>query len=631
MSGLFYTFNIAKRGMAAQQTSLHVTSHNVSNVNTEGYSRQRAVHKTTAPFPMPALNNPVGVGQLGTGVEVAEITRARDEFIDNSIRRETSNLLNYTARNQFLDSIESIINEPGDTGLSNTLTKFWDAWDAFSTNPENATTRKLVISNANALADSFKQTYTQLEELEKELAQLERDHAYSTNSILNQIATLNEQIKNVTINGQTPNDLMDRRDSLLDSLSENINYKIEKGDFNSIRIVAKDSNGEERYLLTDSQVINGIASIDDVSFDINGKTIDKSSFPMNTNIKTKVEDGKEKFDPSIKFDFKVYIDGDINRPATKTVTIDNIDDLKAYFNVDAEKSADGSYNVRIDSIKNANLLYNKGTKDINEAIKNAETFDFANGAIKGLEKQKLEISDYKNQLNDMVRTISVAINAIHSNNKADVHDPDKDNYINFFDDISNSDHPAKSLKINDVITKDPSKINAGGVIQGDIKLDSDGNPVIGEDGNPIIIEKPNAGDNNRAKRIAELRNIRLNVANIKSADDFIKQAYGVENVADVKNLATHELKQTNVGDTIETYYKGMVAQLGVSGQEAKRVVENQKNLILQLQIQQQSVSSVSLDEEMIDMLQFQRGYQANSKMISVVDELLNVVINGLMK
>ena len=59
MSGLFYTFNIAKRGMAAQQTSLHVTSHNVSNIGTEGYSRQRAVHKTTQPYPMPSLNNAV--------------------------------------------------------------------------------------------------------------------------------------------------------------------------------------------------------------------------------------------------------------------------------------------------------------------------------------------------------------------------------------------------------------------------------------------------------------------------------------------------------------------------------------------------------------------------------------------
>ncbi|KMT21687.1 flagellar hook-associated protein FlgK [Clostridium cylindrosporum] len=609
MSGLFYTFSIAKRGMAAQQTSLHVTSHNVSNSNTIGYSKQRATHKTTDPFPMPALNNPVGPGQLGTGVEVSEITRARDEFIDNSIRRETSNLLTYSSRDQFLNSIESIINEPGDTGLSNSLTKFWDAWQGLSTNPENATSRKLVVSNATALGDSFRQTYTQLEELEKDLSQLQRDHIFSVNSILNQVSELNEQIKQITINGQMPNDLMDRRDALLDNLSEHINFKVEKGDFNSIRVVTKDPNGNERYLVADSKVINGVAAIDDVSFKIGAKDIDKSSFPLNINKTTDIPIS------SPKITFKVYIDGDINKPSIKTVDLTE-DNIKKYFNVEYIDSD----NIRIDSIKDANLLYNKGTKDISQAIQNAESFDFANGAIKGLEKQKVEISDYKNQINDMARTIVIAVNTIHSNDNTKNYDKDKNNYINFFEDIVGSNHPAASLKVNEVIVKDVSKINAGSVIQDkDIII----NTVTGE------TQKPDSGDNYRAKRIAELRNIRLDVANIKNSNDFIKQAYDVSSPTFTGNLAKDPIIQSSSGDTVDTYYKGMVAELGVSAQEAKRVVENQENLIQQLDIQRQAVSGVSVDEEMIDMLQFQRAYQANAKMINVVDELLDVVVNGL--
>ncbi|MEG0371067.1 MAG: flagellar hook-associated protein FlgK [Clostridium sp.] len=614
MSGLFYTFNIAKRGMSAQQTSLHVTSHNVSNVNTQGYSRQRAIHKTTQPFPMPALNNPVGPGQLGTGVEVSEITRARDEFIDNSIRRETSSLLNYATRNQFLNSVEAIVNEPGDTGLSKALTKFWDAWQGLSTNTENSTTKKLVISNSNALGDSFKQTYTQLEELEKELSQLERDKIFEVNSILGQVGELNEQIKQITINGQAPNDLMDRRDMLLDTLSKNINFKLEKGDFNSIRVVTKDGNGSERYLVSDSKVINGIASIDDVSFKIDGKDINKADFPLNFKIGTPI--APQTKPPTISFpidiNFKVYIDGDVNRPSVKTVEINNTDDLKKYFNTNIEVD-----NIRIDSIKNQNLLYSKGTKDLNSAIQNAEPFDFTNGAIKGLEKQKLEISDYKNQINNMVRTISVAVNTIHSNGNTDTTAGER--YINFFNNIEGLDHPAKGLKVNEVIEKNPSKINAG-----------------------AKMENPDSGDNYRAKRIAELRNMRFDVSSIKNSKDFLTKIYGfVDTDFDVKgnllqmddkyNLAKAEIKQSSNGDTIDTYYKGMIAQLGVSAQEAKRVVENQQQLLLQLNTQKESVSGVSVDEEMIDMLQFQRAYQANAKMINVVDELLDLVVNRLIR
>ena len=173
------------------------------------------------------------------------------------------------------------------------------------------------------------------------------------------------------------------------------------------------------------------------------------------------------------------------------------------------------------------------------------------------------------------------------------------------------DHPAKNLKVNQDIVDNPSNINAGSVIDG-----------TGED-----------GESSRAKRIAEIRNMRLDIQGIKDREQFIESAFkDYDKTDDKKNdLSKIDLRSDSSGDTIEAYYKGMIAQLGVSGQEASRVVENQQNLILQLDIQRQSVSGVNLDEEMIDMLQFQRAYQANSKMVTVIDELLNVVVNGLIR
>lgn len=101
MSGLFNTFNIVKRGMFAQQTALNVVSHNVANANTEGYSIQRADLKTTKPFGMPSLTTAAEPGQVGTGVEVASITRTRDEFLDYYVRKETSTLKRFESREYF--------------------------------------------------------------------------------------------------------------------------------------------------------------------------------------------------------------------------------------------------------------------------------------------------------------------------------------------------------------------------------------------------------------------------------------------------------------------------------------------------------------------------------------------------
>ncbi|WDC83922.1 flagellar basal body rod C-terminal domain-containing protein [Caloramator sp. mosi_1] len=135
-----------------------------------------------------------------------------------------------------------------------------------------------------------------------------------------------------------------------------------------------------------------------------------------------------------------------------------------------------------------------------------------------------------------------------------------------------------------------------------------------------------SGNGERALLVGQLRNTRFNIAELKSRDDFKSKDKGV-------NLDLVNLKMTSnaSGSTIEGYYKGTISELGVSNQEAKRMVKNQENLVDQLVIRRESVSGVSIDEEMTNMLQFQRAYEANAKMISVIDQLLDVVVNGLLR
>ncbi|MCX7695935.1 MAG: flagellar hook-associated protein FlgK, partial [Caloramator sp.] len=333
MSGLFNTFNVAKRGMQAQQTSLHVVSHNIANANTEGYSVQRANLKTTTPFGMPSLTTSAEPGQIGTGVKVDSITRSRDEFLDFYIRKETSTLENYKAREQFLSQIETVFTEPSDTGIGTLLTRFWDAWQGLATNPESSTSRELVRSNATALCEGIRHNYTQLEDIESSVSDLIQNQVFEVSSMLKQIADLNEQIKAVTIGGKNPNDLMDRRDLLLDKISERFSIKTKPTDYNGIELYGYeeyvDENGiaktREIKLITDTKVEQVMYFVSDaVITDSNNNPINKKDFPKTIDFPITVK-------------FKGFINGDFNNQfETQEITINDNKELQKYFQVDKD-------------------------------------------------------------------------------------------------------------------------------------------------------------------------------------------------------------------------------------------------------------------------------------------------------
>ncbi|KRQ85989.1 Flagellar hook-associated protein 1 [Caloramator mitchellensis] len=607
MSGLFNTFNIARRGMFAQQTALNVVSHNVSNANTEGYSVQRANLKTSEPFGMPSLTTAAEPGQIGTGVEVGSITRSRDEFLDYYVRKETSTLKNYESREQFLSEIEAIFTEPSDTGLATLMTRFWDSLQGLATNPESSTARTLVASNGDALASGIRHNYTQLEDLEANISDLIQNQVFEVGSLFTQIKDLNEQIKAVVVGGKIPNDLLDRRDLLLDKLSERFGFDIEKTGYMGVKIKAKMADGTYKDVLTDLTVNNGLAYVNDIELtakDKNGNdvTIKKKDIPVTLS----------ELPSSIKV--IVYIDGDINKPQTKDVSISSVDDLKKYFNVETAKDANGNDVYVVKNIMPHTVFYDaaqlkQGTLSITPA-------DFNNGSLKGLDSLSFEINDYKTQLNNLAKAIAISVNTIHSNSS------DLSVGVNFFDiSAETSDQAAKVLSINSDILKDPQKINAGKYLNGHANY--------------------SAGNGDRAILLGQLRNTRMELLKINSREDFLKNVFFDDlgnpissttpsgtNLAD-SNFA--KLVSNNSGTTLDNYFKSTIAQLGVSNQEAKRMVTNQEALLDQLIVRRESVSGVSLDEEMTNMMQFQRAYEANAKMISVIDQLLDVVVNGLVR
>ena len=213
MSGLFGTLNIGVKGMTAAQTALQTTSHNVSNMNTPGYSRQRVNIEAANPYSLP------GVGQLGTGVRMSGVVRVVDDYVTKQIQDESSSYSRYATKSDALAQLEMVFDEPSETGLSNRLSRVYSAWNYLGANPELATAKTMVSQESQTLTDTFSQMANQLEGLEGDTLHTIDKNVLDFNEKIEQLSTLNKQIFNVVIKGQSPNDLLDQRDRLTTDLA----------------------------------------------------------------------------------------------------------------------------------------------------------------------------------------------------------------------------------------------------------------------------------------------------------------------------------------------------------------------------------------------------------------------------
>jgi flagellar hook-associated protein 1 len=221
----FYGLQTSLRGLIAQQRLLDTTGHNIANASTDGYSRQKVNLSASDALP---VTTATGRGSLGSGVDVDSYTRVRDTFLDLQYRGQNSNLANWTASSDALSRVEDALQEPSDNGLSHVLSQFWDSWSALSNSPSEPAAKQSVVEGAGAVADALKTVYGQIQlARDQSLQSYQQLAAPASGSdpggevaqIAKQIATLNGSIKRVTAAGDTPNDLLDARDKLLDELS----------------------------------------------------------------------------------------------------------------------------------------------------------------------------------------------------------------------------------------------------------------------------------------------------------------------------------------------------------------------------------------------------------------------------
>jgi len=220
------SLEIGIRAVRTQRQALHVIGHNIANVNTPGFSRQRAVLTTTLPQ-----------GEMGTGVKVESVDRIRDEVVDFYIRSENPKLNKWKAKLKNLEEMEILFNEPSDNSIGKILNDFWDSWSDLANNPENGAARANVREQGEAICDAFRTLYQNLRDLQEKIDEEIKTDVDHLNSIINQIADLNKEIEKVELGGRAhANDLRDKRDLLLDELSELTGFEYEEMKDGTIRI-----------------------------------------------------------------------------------------------------------------------------------------------------------------------------------------------------------------------------------------------------------------------------------------------------------------------------------------------------------------------------------------------------------
>ena len=226
MSSTFHGLETARRGMSTHQSALYTTGHNIANANTPGYTRQRVNFNTTQPYPSMSFNAPNIAGQLGTGVKPGTIQRVRESFLDVQYRTENSKLGYYGALSSSLAKMEDIMNEPTESGLSSVMEKFWNSLQDLANNPENTGARAVVASTGQMLAETINYYYNSLKRIQNDISNEINVTIKDIESLLTDIDDLNRQIASVEPHGMLPNDLYDRRDLLVDQLSNLINIQV---------------------------------------------------------------------------------------------------------------------------------------------------------------------------------------------------------------------------------------------------------------------------------------------------------------------------------------------------------------------------------------------------------------------
>ncbi|SIS42975.1 flagellar hook-associated protein FlgK [Salimicrobium flavidum] len=651
MVSTFHGLEVAKRGLFTQQSALYTTGHNISNANTEGYTRQRVNMEQTAAFPPASRNRPEMAGQIGSGVQAGSVERVREAFLDDQFRSEATKAGYYDALENGLGKMEEIMNEPTDQGLAKTMDRFWQSLQDLAVNPEDSGARSVVKERGKAVAETFNYLSESVQTLQKDAQQEANVTVQDANSMLNQINQLNQQIGNIEPHGQLPNDLYDERDRLLDNLSEIVSIDVSyKQSASSSKEIA---DGIATVRLADEQgnSIDGVPALVDgeqesvnelsINYQDSGNRIAFDNLQLN-----QISEDGEVVGEAHTIDFNGFpTPGKLKGLADLAGTVTDTPSDSAY----AVSEALPATGADLDGL-NMTL---SGTFENDEGeTETGDSLVFTLGAdstladikdkINGTEGMEAEILNQDGQQRLVVRSESTGRDAKLNvdGDGADflgikgVHEGTNEqegSYASMLDDL---DQLASSFanQFNAVHKSGTSLDDMDEIENGDTPQDIG---FFSYDSSYPVGEAPKNGNpedrvyRGMASEIGVIDSIQEDVANIAASATASQSAGDGENARELAGIQGRVDDLLGEGSTVNSFYEGMIGGMAVETQEARRMSENTQTLQNSVENQRNSVSQVSLDEEMTNMIKFQHAYNASSRNITSIDEMLDRVINQM--
>jgi flagellar hook-associated protein 1 FlgK len=602
MLSTFSGIELGKKGLITHQAAINVTGHNVTNAETEGYSRQKVSLEVFDPLYIPGLTRENTPGQIGQGVQIEKILRARDMLLEDRILSEKNGLSYWKTLSDWIYQVELIHNEPSDKSIMHVLDKFWASWQDLANNPEELGSREAVRENGGALARHINYNFQALRALRDNVERAIEMRTEEINDLARQIAKLNEEILRSESTGDNPNDLWDKRDLLVERLSGFVDIRIGRSDQDEFIVFIGGKHlvqGKhfEQLMLERNPDNEGYS---DIHWKVDGSLLNLRSGELKALLDTRDVEVKYQIDALDAFatslmdlvnsmhrrGFGLNLRTGLNFFIDKPISANLLGD----YDFDRDGFVDGTAVFRIAGngiVDVEDVVGLQGTITLNDGVSvdytrtdtvadivtrvnnaGADVKFFINGEGKLVVKSdmpRLAISHLEDS-GDFLVGYSGVLEASGGEGSFDSSEAGMAAAISGEFMITPFIHPSSWISLDDRIANEVESIAASA------GTDTDG------DGIPDLSMGAGNGDN------------ALSIAGIRS----------------------------------------IIAGTGLRGEAAQGENENRDLIVENLTNLRKSISGVNIDEELVNLVKFQHGYAAAARFITKVDEMLDLLINRMM-
>lgn len=608
--GIFNSLHIGYSGLSTAQSGINTTSHNISNANTEGYSRQRISQQVNAPI----HNIP---GDVGNGTHVNSVTRAHDEFVYGRLKSSQSQVAYSNQMEKTLKEISTFAAGLDGFGISKDLKDFFSSWSDVAQNPGDESQKIVLLRSMDSLTQNINETSTKLEDVQDRLNDEFKIGINKINRIASEIVELNKNINKVeNSNSSNANDLRDQRDTLELELAKMLNIEVSKGRAETEYGVKSNKTD----MGTDYNInVGGFNLVDGITFhpfraedSVNNTKLNSAYYIDHNQNQRDITGEIRGGELGALLDLRGDNIDSMGRAANSKIQ-DYIDDLDAFSNTFIQ-SVNSIYagSAQEDIVTDGFGEFNDSAKLVN---------------LDGIKEGSFDVKVY-DSLGKEVASRSITIDlgtSLHTNPDGSINQNSIIEQIN-----KNSDDNVDNDGTNDLddlfaasMVGDKLRIIPKTNENFTIAILDNGTNFAGKTG----INKLFDGDS--ASSISLNHSIKNNPANITIHKAPIDGNSDVANdmvALQYENLTFQKADGTTVNQSLEEFHRYNSSKIASDANQATINKEASEVLNKTITDEFKSVSGVDMDEELVNLMMYQTAYQANAKVITAIDKMIETLL-----